>query len=524
MATQTAPLELPTSGKIHQNLSTPALVELALARAEGYLSANGALVVETGERTGRSPNDRFIVDEPSVHDEIWWGDINVAVDEAVFERLYAKVKPHMADRDHFVFDGFAGADPEYRMPVRIICEKAWHALFGRTLFVRPTPEELESHTPEFTVINACEVSADPRTDGTNSHVFVVVSLERRTVLIGGTHYGGEIKKSIFSVMNYLLPGRNVLPMHCSSNIGEDGDTALFFGLSGTGKTTLSADPARRLIGDDEHGWSDRGVFNFEGGCYAKVIRLSREAEPQIYDAIRFGSIVENVITSDGPRVIDYDDDTKTENTRATYPVEYIDNCVIPGLGGHPRNIMFLTADAFGVLPPIARLTPGEAMFHFISGYTAKVAGTEAGITEPTATFSACFGAPFLPLHPTRYARMLGERMEEYGAHVYLVNTGWSGGPYGVGARMSIAHTRALITAALSGDLDGVEYTKDPVFHFEVPASCPGVPSEVLTPRNTWADKDAFDAKAAHLAQLFVKNFEKYRSEATPEVIAAIPRT
>jgi len=523
MSTQTAPVEIPTSGQIHRNLPTARLVEEALERREGHLAANGAFSVGTGERTGRSPNDRFVVDTQGVHEDIWWGKVNVATDDATFDRLYEKVRKHLRERDQFVFDGFAGADPGYRLPVRIIAEKAWHALFARTLFIRPTPEELASHQPEFTVIDACTLKADPAKDGTKSGVFIVLNFERKMILIGGTHYGGEIKKSIFAVMNWLLPPRGVLPMHCSANTGEQGDTALFFGLSGTGKTTLSADPRRRLIGDDEHGWSDAGVFNFEGGCYAKVIRLSRKAEPQIWDAIKFGSIVENVVMNEDC-VIDYDDDAVTENTRATYPVEHIGNCVIPGVGGHPKTVMFLAADAFGVLPPIARLTPAQAMFHFISGYTAKLAGTEAGITEPTATFSACFGAPFLPMHPTRYAKMLGEKLEKHGARVYLVNTGWSGGPYGVGQRMSIHHTRALVTAALDGSLDRVEYSTEPVFGLAVPKSCPGVPSEVLTPRNTWKDKAAYDAKAKQLAQLFVKNFGDYRSEASEDVIAAAPRT
>lgn len=522
MSTTTAPLEIPTSGQVYDNLTAARLIEIALLRGEGHLASNGALIVTTGERTGRSPKDRFVVDTPDVHDEIWWGDVNLPISTESFDKLYEKVQKYLSERDQFIFDGFAGADRDYRLPVRVITEKAWHSLFSRTLFVRPTPEELESHKPEFTVIDACELLASPGEDGTNSGVFVVVNIERRVVIIGGTHYGGEIKKSIFSVMNYLLPHRGVLPMHCSANIGPDGDTALFFGLSGTGKTTLSADPARRLIGDDEHGWSDTGVFNFEGGCYAKVIKLSHEAEPQIYDAIKFGSIVENVVTDDN-RVIDYDDGSITENTRGTYPVEHIDNCVIPGVGGHPKNVMFLSADAFGVLPPISRLSRGHAMFQFISGYTAKLAGTEAGVTEPTATFSACFGAPFLPLHPTRYAKMLGEKMEKHDARVYLVNTGWTGGPYGTGNRMSIRHTRALITAALNGDLDNVEYREDPVFGFEVPVSCPGVPDDVLTPRNTWDDKDAYDAQAKKLADLFKSNFEKYRSEASADVIAALPR-
>jgi phosphoenolpyruvate carboxykinase (ATP) len=523
MATVTAPLPTPTKGRVFRSLSSAALVEAALERGEGKLAANGALVVTTGERTGRSPKDRFVVDTPDVHADVWWGDVNVPMDESKFDRLFEKVKAHLATRDQFVFDGYAGADPDYRLPVRIITEKAWHSLFARTLFIRPTAAELDAHRPEFTVINACTCQADPATDGTKSGTFIVLSFRRKMVIIGGTQYGGETKKSIFAVMNWLLPERGVFPMHCSANIGANGDVCLFFGLSGTGKTTLSADPARRLIGDDEHGWSDGGVFNFEGGCYAKAIRLSRENEPQIWDAIRFGSIVENVVFDETTRAIDFDSDKITENTRATYPVEHIANCVIPGVGGHPQNIMFLACDMFGVLPPIARLSPTQAMFHFMSGYTAKVAGTEAGVTEPTTTFSTCFGAPFLPRHPVRYAKLLGEKLQKHGTRVFLVNTGWSGGPFGVGKRMPIKHTRALITAALSGELDRVPSVPDPVFGFHVPASCPGVPSEILTPRNTWADKAAFDEKAKHLASLFVKNFEKYKSEAPPDVIAAGPR-
>ncbi len=523
MATVAAPLPTPTQGRIFRNLSSAALVEQALARSEGKLAANGALVVTTGERTGRSPKDRFVMDTPDVHDGIWWGDVNVPIDEAKFDRLFEKVKAHLASRDQFVFDGFAGADPAYRLPVRIITEKAWHSLFARTLFIRPTAAELDAHRPEYTVINACTCLADPATDGTKSGAFIVLSFKRKMVIIGGTQYGGETKKSIFAVMNWLLPERGVFPMHCSANVGKSSDVCLFFGLSGTGKTTLSADPARNLIGDDEHGWSDQGVFNFEGGCYAKAIRLSRENEPQIWDAIKFGSIVENAVMDDATRGIDYDSDKITENTRATYPVEHIAGCVIPGVGGHPQNIMFLACDAFGVLPPIARLSPAQAMFHFMSGYTAKVAGTEAGITEPTTTFSTCFGAPFLPRHPARYAKLLGEKLQQHGTRVFLVNTGWSGGPLGVGKRMPIKHTRALISAAISGELDRMPSVADPVFGFQVPSSCPGVPSEILTPRNTWPDKAAYDEKAKHLASLFVKNFEKYKSEASPEVIAAGPK-
>jgi phosphoenolpyruvate carboxykinase (ATP) len=523
MSTVTAALPTPTKGRVHRNLSSAILLEEALRRGEGKLAANGALVVTTGERTGRSPKDRYVVDTPDVHGGVWWGEVNAPIDEARFERLFEKVKAHLSTRDQFVFDGFAGADSGHRLPVRIITEKAWHSLFARTLFIRPTPADLEAHRPEYTVINACTCLADPAADGTKSGTFIVLSFKHKMVLIGGTQYAGETKKSIFAVMNWLLPERGVFPMHCSANVGARGDTCLFFGLSGTGKTTLSADPARRLIGDDEHGWSGDGVFNFEGGCYAKAIRLSREQEPQIFDAIKFGSIVENVVVDEATRAIDYNSDVITENTRATYPVEHIENCVIPGVGGHPENIMFLACDASGVLPPIARLSPAQAMFHFMSGYTAKVAGTEAGITEPTTTFSACFGAPFLPRHPARYAKLLGERLQEHGSRVFLVNTGWSGGPFGIGKRMSIHHTRALITAALAGDLDRVPMAADPVFGFQVPQSCPGVPDEVLTPRNTWADKAAYDEKARHLASLFAKNFEKYKSEASPEVIAAGPR-
>ncbi len=523
MATTTAPLLTPTKGRVFSNLSSAELIEQALARGEGKLAANGALMVWTGERTGRSPKDRYVIDSPDVHGDIWWGDVNVPMDEAKFDRLFERVKAHLAARDEFVFDGFAGADPAYRLPVRVITEKAWHSLFVRTLFVRATPAELASHRAEYTVIDACDCFADPAADGTKGGVFIALSFSRKLVLIGGTQYGGEMKKSIFAVMNYLLPKRGVFPMHCSANAGAKGDTALFFGLSGTGKTTLSADPARRLIGDDEHGWSDAGVFNFEGGCYAKAIHLSREAEPQIWDAIKFGSIVENAEMDEATRVIDYDSARFTENTRATYPVEHIANCIIPGVGGHPENVMFLACDAFGVLPPIAKLSPAQAMYNFMSGYTAKVAGTEAGVTEPTTTVSPCFGGPFLPLHPARYAKMLGEKLERHRSRVFLVNTGWSGGPYGVGKRMSIRHTRALVAAALSGELDRVEFENDPIFGFAVPKSCPGVPSEVLSPRETWTDKAAYDQKAKHLAGLFAKNFEKYKSEASADVIAAGPK-
>ncbi len=526
MATVTTQLEslgIRARGAVLWNAPSARLVEEALARGEGFLAANGALVVRTGARTGRSPKDRFLVEEPETKGSILWGPVNFPFAREKFAPLVDRARAHLSERDLFVVDGFAGADPAYRLPVRMVAEKAWHALFARTLFLRPTREDLADFHPGFTVVNACGLAADPARDGTRTDAFVILSFEQRLVVIGGTQYGGEMKKSIFSVLNYILPDRGVFPMHCSANVGRAGDTALFFGLSGTGKTTLSADPERRLIGDDEHGWSDRGIFNFEGGCYAKCIKLSKEAEPQIHGAIRFGSVLENVVVDEATREIDYDDGSITENTRATYPVDFIDNCVIPGVGGHPKTIMFLTCDASGVLPPIARLTPEQAMYHFLSGYTAKVAGTEAGVTEPEATFSTCFGAPFLPRHPSEYARLLGERLRRHHATVYLVNTGWSGGPYGVGKRMSIRLTRALVSAALSGALADAPTAPHPVFGVHVPKAVAGVPSEVLDPRSTWGDGAAYDEKARHLARLFTQNFEKYREHAGPEIAAAGPR-
>jgi len=507
---------------VYRNASIPDLINMAISRGEGELANNGALVVKTGERTGRSPNDKFIVDEAEIHDKIWWGPVNKAIKPETFDHLYKLVTAYLQNRDIFMFDGFAGADAKYRLPIRVVAEKAWHALFSNTLFVRPTPEELKTHVPQFTVINACGMKA-PKIEGLSSEAFVCVSFSKKIILIAGTQYGGETKKSIFSILNYLLPQANIFPMHCSANIGTGGDTSLFFGLSGTGKTTLSADPQRRLIGDDEHGWTDGGVFNFEGGCYAKCIKLSREAEPQIFDAIRFGSLLENVIIDPATKVPDYNADNITENTRATYPVEHIPNCVIPGVGAHPKNVFFLTCDAFGVLPPISKLDANMAMYHFLSGYTAKVAGTEAGVTEPKATFSTCFGAPFLPLHPTTYAKLLGEKLTKHGANCWLVNTGWSGGPYGIGSRMKISITRALLTAALNGELNKVQYTKDPIFNILVPNECPGVDSKVLTPKNTWKDGAAYEKKARELAGLFVKNFDQYKDFATKEVIAVSPQ-
>ncbi len=511
------------AGRVHRNLPPAKLVELALERGEGTLAANGALVARTGERTGRSPNDRFVVEERWAKKHVCWGSVNKPISLEIFDALLKRAVDHLKERERFVFEGFAGADAKYRMQLRVIAEKAWHALFATTLFIRPTAEEGARLSPEFTVIDAPDLKLDPLDYGIHSGTFVGISFERKIILIIGTGYGGEIKKSIFSVMNGLLPERDVFPMHCSANIGGDGDVALFFGLSGTGKTTLSADSARRLIGDDEHGWSDHGVFNFEGGCYAKVINLSKEAEPQIWNAIRFGSLIENVIVDQVTRTPDYGADTITENTRATYPVEHIPGCVIPGVGGHPKNIVFLTCDAFGVLPPIAKLTPDMAMYHFLSGYTAKLAGTEVGITEPQATFSTCFGAPFMPLHPTVYAKMLGERMSRHGSECWLVNSGWSGGANGEGSRMKISITRALLAAAFSGQLSSVNFEPDPIFNVLVPAACPGVPSEVLVPRNTWRDKSAYDRTATHLANLFQKNFAQYAEHAGEKITSSGPR-
>ncbi|MET0085551.1 MAG: phosphoenolpyruvate carboxykinase [Sedimenticola sp.] len=503
---------------IFWNLSTPALCEQAILRHEGSLSHMGPLVVRTGHHTGRSANDKFIVDESGSNEQIWWGSINKPIPEQNFDTLHQRMASYLQMKDVYVQDCFAGADPDYRMPIRIITEYAWHNLFARNLFIQAQLEELVDHVPEFTVINSPRFHAMPDQDGTQSETFILVNFKKRLVLIGGTSYAGEIKKSIFSVMNYLLPGKGVLPMHCSANIGPDGKTALFFGLSGTGKTTLSADQSRTLIGDDEHGWSDNGVFNFEGGCYAKMIRLSPENEPEIFSTTqRFGTVLENVTMDADQRCLNLDDDSLTENTRGAYHLSAIPNATLEGVGGHPENILFLTCDAFGVLPPIARLTPEQAMYHFISGYTARVAGTEKGVTEPSPVFSACYGAPFMPLHPRRYAELLGERISRHNARVWLVNTGWSGGPYGVGKRIAIPHTRAMVNAVLDGLLDDVPTWRDPVFGFEVPESCPGVPSEVLRPRETWSDPAAYDAQAVKLAGMFNENFRNYTDD-VPGVI------
>jgi len=505
-------------GPVYWNLSPAELYEIALDAGEGRLSACGAIVCETGKHTGRSPKDKFLVRESSTEADIGWGAVNKDISEAQFDGLHRRIIEHYRGRKLFVRDMAAGADSETQIPIRIVTETAWHNLFAAQLFIRPPFGSTTNHIPKFTVLCAPSCKADPAVDGTNSETFVVINFAKGLVLIGGTAYAGEIKKCIFSIMNYLLPTAGVLSMHCSANVGVDGDTALFFGLSGTGKTTLSADPERSLIGDDEHGWSDRGVFNIEGGCYAKCIKLSPETEPQIYSAIMFGSVLENVVMDDETRNIDYDATTLTENTRVAYPIEYIDNAVTPSTGGHPKNVVFLTCDAFGVLPPISKLTPEQTMYHFLAGYTAKVAGTEAGVTEPQATFSSCFGEPFLPLPPQRYAAMLGERVARYDVKCWLVNTGWTGGGYGVGKRMNLSHTRTMVKAAISGKLDNVEFVADPIFGVATPSSCPGVPTEVLTPRLTWDDPNAYDAKAKELASLFAENVKTI--EDLSEVIAA----
>ncbi len=512
--------------RVYWNLSTASLYEEVVRRREGLLAHSGPVVCRTGHHTGRSPNDKLIVKDASTAEHVLWGKVNRPIAPEQFRLLHKHVLRDCEGKELFVQDCYAGADPAFRLPIRVITEYAWHSLFARHLFI---PERdavrLEHHQPVFTVIDLPKFRADPEIHGTNSEVFIVVNFEKGIVLIGGTSYAGEIKKSIFTVMNYLLPFKGVLPMHCSANVGKDGDVALFFGLSGTGKTTLSSDPDRGLIGDDEHGWSDLGVFNFEGGCYAKMIRLSAEAEPQIYSTTRrFGTVLENVSIDAHTRRLNLDDDSLTENTRGAYPLSFIENSVPSGQGGHPRNVVMLTADAFGVMPPIAKLTPEAAMYHFLSGYTAKVAGTEKGVTEPKATFSTCFGAPFLPLHPNVYAKLLGERIAQHKSNVWLVNTGWTGGPYGVGSRMKIAHTRAMISAALSGALDKVAYRTDAVFNIAVPVECPGVPTAVLDPRSTWSDAAAYDAQARKLATMFVENFKTFADAVTPEVLAAGPRS
>jgi phosphoenolpyruvate carboxykinase (ATP) len=511
---------------VYWNLPGPQLYEQIIRRREGTIAHLGPLVVHTGDHTGRSPNDKFTVQEPTSEKDIWWGSVNRPISQNNFDRLFRKLRAYIQNRDIFVLDAYAGADPRYQMKVRIITEYAWHNLFARNMFIRElNPEKLAVHVPEFTVIDMPRFHAEPEFDGTNSQTFILVDFGKRLVIIGGSEYGGEIKKSIFATMNYYMPFRDVLPMHCSANYGTDkNDVALFFGLSGTGKTTLSNDTQRTLIGDDEHGWSSDGVFNFEGGCYAKVIRLDPEGEPEIYQTTRmFGTVLENVVMDSASRRVNLDDSTKTQNTRASYPITHIPNADPTGMGGHPKNIMFLTADAFGILPPISKLTKAQAMYHFLSGYTAKVAGTELGITEPKPAFSACFGAPFMPLHPNVYGELLGKRIDEHGSAVWLVNTGWTGGPAGVGSRMKLAYTRQMISAALSGGLNDVETTVEPFFNLAIPNHIEGIPDEVLNPRNTWEDKEAYDAQAKMLVGQFIENFEKFADGTSAEIREAGPK-
>jgi len=515
---------LEPSGDVFWNLCPARLYEESLARGDGRVVHMGAIATVTAPHTGRSPKDRFVVRDETSEGPVDWGKVNVPVSPEHYETLRAEVVDFLNARDLFVQDARAGEDDTHGINVRVVSESAWHSLFAQNMFLRLEASELEGFEPDFTVLHAPHFKADPARHGTNSETAIMVNFSRNEVLVAGSRYAGEIKKSIFSVLNHKLPDAGVFPMHCSANVGDDGDVALFFGLSGTGKTTLSADASRGLIGDDEHGWSDEGVFNFEGGCYAKTIRLSPEGEPEIYRATQmFGTILENVILDEDTHEIEFDDGSITENTRASYPIHYIPNAVLPSRGGHPSTVVFLTADAFGVLPPISRLTPEEAMYHFLSGYTAKVAGTERGVTEPVATFSACFGAPFLPRHPGVYAEMLGNKLREHSASVWLVNTGWSGGGHGVGSRMKLGYTRAMVNAALDGGLDAGEFAADPVFGMDVPSSVPGVPSEVLRPRDAWADGAAYDAAAARLADMFRANFEQFASEVSDEVKAAGPR-
>ena len=510
-------------GTVHWNLATPSLYEEIVRRREGFISHLGPIVVKTGHHTGRSPGDKFIVRESSSQDNIWWGTVNKPFDTQKFTFLYSRLLAYIQGRDIFVQDCYAGADPEHQIPIRIITETAWHNLFARNMFMQIRDEHrLAEHLPAFTIINTPHFHTSPELDGTNSEAYVIVNFGERLILVGGTSYAGEIKKSVFTAMTYLLPQAKVLPMHCSANTGPNGDVAIFFGLSGTGKTTLSTDPKRQLIGDDEHGWGDKGIFNFEGGCYAKVIRLSKEAEPQIYECTRkFGTVLENVTIDARTRRIDLDDVTLTENTRAAYPISHLDNALRSGIGGHPTNIIMLTCDAFGVIPPISKLTPDQAMYHFLSGYTAKVAGTEIGIGgDPQVTFSSCFGAPFMALHPTVYAKMLGQRIAKHLAQCWLVNTGWSGGPFGIGQRINIPLTRAMINAALEGKLTDTPTEQDPIFGLHVPVSCDGVPTEILKPGNTWQDASAYDQKARELSSRFRENFQQFTGSVPQNVTDA----
>jgi len=509
---------------VHWNLNPAELYEHAVRNGEAELTKDGAIRVLTGQYTGRSPKDKFTVEQAPSNEKIWWGDINQPTTPELFAHMHKKVLDHLSHaRNLYVLDAFAGADEKHRLPIRIVSEVAYHGLFSWNMFRRATQEELANHKPEFTVLAAPSLIARPDVDGTRTGTFIGVNIEEKLIIIVGSMYSGEVKKGIFSVMNYLLPEKGVMPMHCSANIGSNGESAVFFGLSGTGKTTLSADASRTLIGDDEHGWSEDGIFNFEGGCYAKTINLSPEGEPEIYATTKmFGTILENVPLRED-RSPDFDDTRYTQNTRCSYPLHYIPNASETGKGGHPKNVVFLTADAFGVLPPISKLSPEQAMYHFISGYTAKVAGTERGVTEPQATFSACFGAPFMPLHPTVYAELLAEKIKEHGSQVWLVNTGWTGGPHGVGSRMNLSYTRRMVNAALDGELDDVEFTEEPFFGLMIPTSVPDVPDEVLNPKATWEDKAAYDEKAKALAAMFKKNFEEFADRASAEILSGGPK-
>lgn len=518
-----ASLGLGNVAAAYWNMTPAELVEEAIVRGEGRLVDSGALAADTGEFTGRSPKDRFIVKDAITENAVWWGDVNIPFDSQKFDLLYHRVCAYLAGKEIFVRDAYACADPKFRTNIRVVTEQAYHNIFANNLFLRPTKEEVLNFSPEWTIVNAPGFKADPAIDGTRQHNFAILNFTKKIILIGGTGYTGEIKKGIFGVLNFVLPhDKNVLSMHCSANIGKDGDTAIFFGLSGTGKTTLSADPNRGLIGDDEHGWATDTVFNLEGGCYAKCVDLTKEKEPEIWEAIKFGALLENIVCYEETSTVDFSNISKTENTRVAYPINHIANAVEPSIASNPKNIFFLTCDAYGVLPPISKLDAGQAMYHFISGYTAKVAGTEAGVTEPQTTFSACFGKVFLPLHPAKYAEMLGKKMKEHQVNVWLVNTGWTGGAYGTGSRMKLSYTRAMITAALNGALAGVEFEQHPVFGLQMPTTCPNVPSEILNPRNTWSSAADYDQKANELAQKFIKNFEQYAEGVSPEIVAAAP--
>ncbi len=509
----------------HWNLSPEQLSKIAVEKGQATITSSGAININTGEFTGRSPMDRFIVKDSITENSVWWGDVNLPFDEEKFNKLHNKLVNYLSGKEIYVRDSYACADPKYKMNIRVVNEYAWSNLFTYNMFLRPTAKEIENFQPEWTILNAPGFMAEPETDGTRQHNFSILNFSKKMIIIGGTGYTGEIKKGIFSALNFILPYyKNVLSMHCSANVGKEGDTAIFFGLSGTGKTTLSADPNRNLIGDDEHGWSGNKVFNFEGGCYAKCIDLSAEKEPDIFSAVKSGALLENISFKQGTNEPDYTNGSITQNTRVSYPINHIENIAIPSLGYNPKNIFFLTADAFGVLPPVSKLTRGQAMYHFISGYTAKVAGTEAGVTEPQTTFSACFGAPFMPLHPTKYAEMLGKKMEESNVNVWLINTGWSGGEYGVGKRISLKYTRSMISSILRGDLENIKYTTHDIFGLKMPNSCPNVPHDILHPKNTWENKSDYDKKANKLADAFNKNFAQFADNANEEILAAAPKS